>query len=402
MEVENEEDEYTLERWAKYPYQVLDEAILSGDTAATWQPGRQLFLADGKSAKKVLANKDGLFDEHSDFFFSGQKIDRSRSSQLAISRASRKYLTHYFEKNKSKLSELVNPVFESETHWPETGNWMVYHFFSGALLCNETSSKLTKLMTSMVKRTVLSGARSGYNELSKSFFRYRIRSAIGFEVKQRRKLSKDELKNIPRDILDIVIANTEDDISNNELTDIFFSFVFATAGSIGFVLGWSIYSLAANVEAQSEKIKYSWIVKEALRLWPIAWNLTRRPAKSQSISGEEVSKDDHIVVCPYAVHRNPDNWDEPTHFKPERWDKPIAKADADLTSESKSEIFIPFGWGQHKCPAANLSTELVEEMLSYFANYQISMEVSNPIPLADAALAPPKFTLYTKNKTANM
>ena len=90
-------------------------------------------------------------------------------------------------------------------------------------------------------------------------------------------------------------------------------------------------------------------VLEALRLWPVAWFLARRPARPHAIAGVTVTPEDDVIVCPYAVHRNPRHWEDPHAYRPERW-----AADRD------PRAFIPFGWGPHRCIAGTLSMQGLE------------------------------------------
>jgi cytochrome P450 len=111
--------------------------------------------------------------------------------------------------------------------------------------------------------------------------------------------------------------------------------------------------------------------------------LGARPAKNHEVAGVAVTPEDQVVVCPYAVHRNPRHFDEPTRFRPERWADPqLAKA------------FIPFGWGPHKCPAGSLSMDLVEAVLKHILDgYTLTVTPRSTRPFVGPALAPPRFTL---------
>ncbi|MFT4928396.1 MAG: hypothetical protein ACI8WB_004515 [Phenylobacterium sp.] len=385
-------DAAAIQRWIDKPYAVLDEAFSQGGQTV-WQPGKQLFLADGKVAQAVLANKEGLFDDHSDFFFTGQGIYGPRSAQVDISRGARKLLTHYLEANKDQLNHAIKQTFKGTSQWPDTGNWLMYHHFADALLHPDSPTGLRKLLNAVVKRNVLSGARMSYHQFSRTLFRHRLRLAMYREIKRRRRQPPAEQ---PRDLLDIVITVTGPDISIGQLNDIYFSFIFATAGSVGFMLGWSVYMLGTHPKiAADPTIKPAWVVRETLRLWPVAWNLARRPAQKQPLADVTVTPQDLVVACPYAVHRNPDNWDDPNSFSPQRWDrrtKPEEKPEQ-KSAEVKDNTFIPFGYGQHICPAANLSMQLVESILIQLKPYQLTVKVTDSHLLADAALAPPAFSL---------
>ncbi|WP_281557538.1 cytochrome P450 [Thalassomonas sp. RHCl1] len=389
------DNEEAIERWDTNPFEVLDQAFANGGQAV-WNVNRELLLADGKAAKAVLANKDGLFAEHSDFFTSAHGVLGPRKLQQAISSQAKQFLTLYLKENKPNLKEKVKQAFTPVSHWPDTGNWLIYHHFEHALLHKETPQQLRKWVSAVVKRAVLSGARDNYNALQRLLFRFRITRAITREIKQRRQQSIDK----PRDLLDVIIKETPEQLPVKQLIEVFFSFIFSTAGSIGFVLGWSVYMLGRdnNGEIYADA-KPGWVVLEALRLWPVAWNLGRYPAKKQLLAGKEITPEDTVVVCPYAVHRNPDNWHQAERFNPLRWQR--NRDMSDIAELDKDKPFIPFGWGEHICPAANLSIQVVENILSLLAPYRLKAENLETSPLPAAALAPPAFVLQIKEKSTS-
>jgi cytochrome P450 len=160
------------------------------------------------------------------------------------------------------------------------------------------------------------------------------------------------------------------------------SFVMSIAGSLGFVLGWSIYLLGTH---PVREVPPEWVVQEALRLWPVAWRLPRRPARDHQLSGVNVGAAHKIVACPYLVHRNPEYWSEPGEFRPERW----------ATPESwRNPAFMPFGYGPHRCIAADLSTQLISKMLEAIMRENVlSVASAGSRPMPAAAQAPPPYCL---------
>ena len=187
-------------------------------------------------------------------------------------------------------------------------------------------------------------------------------------------------KEPPADVLAIVVDAAGPEVPARDLAEVFLSFLFAVAGSVGFVLGWSLYLLGTHPSTEAEP---AWVVREALRLWPVAWNLGRRPARPHTIAGHAVTPEDDVVVCPYAVHRNPRHWADPHSFRPERW-----------AAEHDPQAFIPFGWGPHRCIAGTLSMELVEDVLRIGKDgYRMTLTPQQSQPHIGAALAPPRFTL---------
>jgi cytochrome P450 len=243
-------------------------------------------------------------------------------------------------------------------------------------------------MDGIVDRSVLAGSRQRGSSLGRAVYRFRTLRELSAAVEERR--SRGARRGDGRgsghtgrqqaDILDVVVDAAGVDAPAAELAEIFASFVFAVAGSVGFALGWSIYLLGTHPRTETEP---AWIVREALRLWPVAWMLARRPARPHAVAGVAVTPEDQVVVCPYLVHRQPRHWDDPLGFRPGRW-----------AAVSDHRAFIPFGWGPHRCVAAALAMQLAEDVLRILVDgYRVTVTSGDPRPIVGPALAPPRFTL---------
>jgi cytochrome P450 len=260
--------------------------------------------------------------------------------------------------------------------WPDAGNWLVYRHFATALLAPDSPRRLRRTLDEVVRRAVLASARDRASRLSRAVFRFRVERELTRAVEQRRRRRAVP----PADLLDVVAGAAGRAAPAAELAEVFLSFVFAVAGSVGFVLGWSVYLLGTHPQTGAEP---AWVIREALRLWPVAWLLGSRPARPHEVAGFAVTPEDEVVVCPYLVHRHPRYWSDPTGFRPERW-----------ATVDNHEAYIPFGWGPHRCPAAALSLQLVEDVLRIIVdNYRMSLTAHDTQPSLGPALAPPRFTL---------
>lgn len=359
------------------PYLHIDQA-LGHESGVIEFPHRQLYLTDLEASQAVLANKEGKVEEHSDFFFTKKGVFGPRPVQIEIARESIKFLNAYLDNCAPLLKEEISGLLTAVTDWPDTGNWLLYRHFKRALMTESTDIKLQGLIDQVVKRAVFSGARNRYSLLRRAWFRLRVGRALRQEFSRRKAQSQAR----PGDIIDIISQATHPGVDKDDLAEVFLSFLFAMSGSVGFVLGWSFYLLGTHPKQQDLNHPPSWVVKEALRLWPVAWNSARKPSCEHTVAGRRVGPEDTLVSCPYAVQRNPEYWAEPDKFLPLRWAKP-----------PKKPAFIPFGWGEHKCVAAALSMKLVEQILTLLHDYRIQVTHFSERPRADAALAPPRFSL---------
>jgi len=357
------------------PLQFLDQAF-PGAGDALWIPERQLYLADAAASRAVLANEDGLYEDHSDFFFTRRGLFGPRSVQVEIGHSARALLRAHLRAHADDLPDAVRRALVPASEWPDAGNRLAWRLFAGALVAPDSPTRLLRTLEAIVERAVLAGARQRYSLLTRAVFRFRAMRELVRAVKERRRRRGSP----PANVLDAVVSAAGPDVPAGELAEVFLSFLFAAAGSVGFVLGWSLYLLGTNPQTGAAPDA---VVREALRLWPVAWNLGRRPARPHEIAGQAVTPEDEVVVCPYAVHRNPRHWEDPHSFRPERW-----------ATDHDPQAFIPFGWGPHRCVAGSLSMELVENILRIVQDsYQLTLTPLEARPHIGPALAPPRFTL---------
>ncbi|XWS36892.1 hypothetical protein CRYUN_Cryun20dG0124500 [Craigia yunnanensis] len=92
------------------------------------------------------------------------------------------------------------------------------------------------------------------------------------------------------------------------------------------------------------------IIFETLRLKPAAPLLLPHMASSDcTICGYDVPRDTIVLINAWAIHRDPELWDDPTSFKPERFEN----------GERESNKLMPFGLGRRACPGAGLAQRIV-------------------------------------------
>jgi cytochrome P450 len=366
-------------RFHRDPVRFLDQTFPAPGDAA-WLPSRQLCLADAAASKAVLANADDLYEDHSDFFHTRRGLFGPRAAQERIARSSRELLRAYLAAHADGLPAAVQGLAPA-SEWPDAGNRLVYRHLAGALIAPDSPPRLRRTVDAIVERSVLAGARRRRSVLSRALFRFRALRELARAIELRRAAKSQE----PIDLLDVVAGAADPAVPAAELAEIFGSFVFAIAGSVGFALGWSVYLLGTHPDdgAEADPAWPAWVAREALRLWPVAWMLARRPARDHQVAGVAVTAADHVVACPYAIHRNPRYWQDPASFRPERW-----------ATVSDHEAYIPFGWGPHRCVAAALSLQLVEDILRVLIErFQITLTAHDSRPFAGPALAPPRFSL---------
>lgn len=92
-------------------------------------------------------------------------------------------------------------------------------------------------------------------------------------------------------------------------------------------------------------------IKETLRLFPTVPLLLPHESSSEcTVEGFSIPSNTMLFANAYAIHRDPENWAEPTAFKPERFE------DGGLHA---SKIYFPFGLGRRSCPGEGLAMQVV-------------------------------------------
>lgn len=98
------------------------------------------------------------------------------------------------------------------------------------------------------------------------------------------------------------------------------------------------------------------VVKETLRLHPVAWAVGRRAVREDRLAGHDIAPGAAVACCIYALHRNPALWAEPDAFRPERF--------APGSAARHRLAYLPFGAGDLACPAGHLVPMMLVSLLA--------------------------------------
>lgn len=334
-------------------------------------------IADPDLAKEILSNPAGRYREHSDFFYTRSGIFGPRDAQIEVGRAVRVLLRDHLDRRAAELPGLIEAELAPLALWPDAANYLLYALFKPALLGPGTPAALTELLDQVVRRAVLAGARQRYPFPVRILFRGKVMRALTREITRRRRQATDD-----SDVLGVVLRSSPSDADPDQLAEVFLSCVFAVVGSIGFLVAWSVYLLGTNPAEPDTHPSH--VVREALRLWPVAWWFGRSPAVEHQLGAFTVTPQDRVAVCGYLVQRNPKHWDEPDEYRPQRW-----------AERGQHNAFLPFGWGPHACTGAAIALHAAELVIGILTtDYQLDIVQHGHRPQIAAALAPPRFTAH--------
>ena len=168
------------------------------------------------------------------------------------------------------------------------------------------------------------------------------------------------------DLLSMLLgASDEEDggvMTDQQVRDEALTLFVAGHETTAVAVAWAWYLLSQNPEAQARfhaeidqvlggklpgfddlpSLRYvESVFAETLRLYPPAWAIGRRALRDYRVGNFEIPSSAIVLMCPYAVHRDPRWFTDPLKFEPARW----------LTEnpERPKFAYFPFGGGTRVC-----------------------------------------------------
>lgn len=129
------------------------------------------------------------------------------------------------------------------------------------------------------------------------------------------------------------------------------------------------------------------VIKESLRLYPVAWITRRRVLEDVELSGFEVKKGTFVFLSPWILHHDARWHTDPERFDPERWLK-------DKSEQPARETYIPFGGGPRVCIGNGLAMmESVLVLASLVQRFRVDVLPSHSVEIDLAGTMRPKHGL---------
>ncbi len=115
------------------------------------------------------------------------------------------------------------------------------------------------------------------------------------------------------------------------------------------------------------------VVQESMRIYPPVWAIARRSEEPAEYNGFYIPEKSYIGVVPYALHRDPKFWPDPTKFDPDRFSPENAKG-------RNSYCYLPFAAGPRACIGASMAMLEIQLVLAQIVRrYRLKMVPGHPI-----------------------
>lgn len=214
---------------------------------------------------------------------------------------------------------------------------------------------------------------------------------------RRQALQSTELANSgPVDFLDILLTAKDPDghgLTDQEIKDEVDTFMFGGHDSTASALSWCLHSLAAHPKYQElcrqeihrvlkGRHDVTWddlgqlqhttrCLYESMRLYPPVPNLSRFTERDISLpDGRVVPKGIRVGVSLFAIHRNPNIWQDPQEFYPERFES---------DEMSSANFFMPFSLGPRNCIGQHFAlTQLRVALSTILRSFRLTLVASRP------------------------
>ena len=190
-------------------------------------------------------------------------------------------------------------------------------------------------------------------------------------------MSESELKAKKKgkylDFLDILLIARDDEgngLTDQEIQDEVDTFLFEGHDTTTSGMCWTLYCLAKHPEHQEKvreevrsvlmgrewleyddlkELKYTqWCIKEAMRLYPPVFFISRETTEDVELEGYHIPKGIRVGINIRSIQRNSDTWENPDEFDPLRFHPSNCEGRHPFA-------YIPFSGGQRNCIGQNFA-----------------------------------------------
>ena len=130
-----------------------------------------------------------------------------------------------------------------------------------------------------------------------------------------------------------------------------------------------LYDVAQNIEY------LDYVIMEAQRLCPPAAQVNRECCEDYDLNGIQIPAGTEIIIPIYALHHDPDAWEDPEKFDPERFRSPAKDT-------RHAFQFLPFGAGPRNCIGMRFALlEIKVALVRILMKYKFVRSPETQVPL---------------------
>ena len=191
----------------------------------------------------------------------------------------------------------------------------------------------------------------------------RTLDAYVYRIIDERRRSGKEMDDLLGMLLEARDAETGEGMSDTQLRDEVMTLFLAGHETTANLLTWAWPLIAMHPEVEQrlhaeldtvlggrlptaadlQALRYTrMIIDETLRMYPIAWLVSRRPNEDDNVGGYRIPAGANVLVSPYVIHHSPTYWENPEQFDPERFAP-------DREDNRPRYAYFPFGGGPRMC-----------------------------------------------------
>jgi cytochrome P450 len=144
--------------------------------------------------------------------------------------------------------------------------------------------------------------------------------------------------------------------------------------------------LAGRCPAPQDRLPYTdMVIKEVLRLYSPIWNQTREVLEDVQLGEYSIAKGSTIVISPFIMHHDPQNFDDPECFDPERFAEGRER-------QIKRGAYIPFSVGPRVCIGQSFAVMELRLILAIIAQrYRLILAPDQDIEIEPFIALRPRF-----------
>ncbi|XP_046965607.1 cytochrome P450 315a1, mitochondrial [Vanessa cardui] len=165
----------------------------------------------------------------------------------------------------------------------------------------------------------------------------------------------------------------EDNMEEEMITRIVADFIIAAGDTTAYTTLWILFLLSKNDEVvknirTQDNFYIKLVVKEAMRLYPVAPFLTRILPQDTTLGKYNLNKGTPIIASIYTSGRNEENFSKPNLFLPFRWNRNDHQKEYLVNHVPSASL--PFAMGARSCIGKKIAmvqlTEIVSQIVKNF------------------------------------